>query len=414
MNQLKELLRIRDYRYLWSAQAGTDFGDSLTMLSLMILVQNLTGSTVAVAGLMISLTLPTLIFSMVSGVYVDRLDRRKMMIVSDSVRAVMVLGFLFVRSAEMIPLIYLVAFTQAGIGTLFNPARAAMLPRIVGKQKLLAANSISQTTRTLFGVGGTAAAGVLAGVFQTQAPAFIVNSALFVVSALLISRIHTDGRPEEEADPRGAWADMKSGFSMIVSTRPLRGILTAAGVTMLGLGAVNVLMVPLVIGELQISEVFFGLIEAGQVLGVVVAGGLVAGLAARLKAPSLVSVGLIGLGLAVMLLYFPTRVWQLTLTLFVIGFAIVPTNAGVATLSQTLIPDSMRGRVSGALNASISGATIISMGLAGVTAAAIGVRNVFLVSGGLAILAGLLARFMLRGEEVVSGAVSEPVVDTVG
>jgi len=188
---------------------------------------------------------------------------------------------------------------------------------------------------------------------------------------------------------------MKSGFGAIASTRPLRGVLIAAAVTMLGLGAVNVLLVPLVLGELAISEVYFGVIEAGQVAGVVAAGSLVTVLASRLQPASLVSVGLLGLGAAVGLLYFPTQVWQMTLILFLVGVFIVPTNAGIATLSQTLIPDAMRGRVGGALSASISVATILSMGLAGVAAAAFGIRNVFLIAGALAALAGILARLMI-------------------
>jgi MFS family permease len=406
LSQLRDLLSIRDYRRLWLAQVATDFGDTLTFLSLLILVQRLTGSTVALAGLTISITLPVLVFSVLSGVVVDRVDRKKMMILSDVLRGVVVLTFLFARSADLVPLIYAIAFTQAAIGTLFNPARSAMLPRIVGERRLIAANSVSQTSRIVFNLLGTTAAGVLAGVFGTQAPAFVVNSAAFLVSALLIATIGTDGRPDP-AGHAGAWEDMKSGFRVIRGSRSLRGVLLAAGVTMLGLGAVNVLMVPLVIDGLGLSETVFGLIEGAQVAGMVVAGGIVAALAARLRARLLLGFGLIGVGFAVASLYFPVQVWQLALSMLAIGLFVAPAQAGVSTLSQTLIPDSMRGRVGGALSASISVASVTSMGAAGVAAAYLGVRGVFVVAGAITVVAGILGLLFVDDRATVS--VDEPV-----
>ncbi len=408
MKQLKELLQIRDYRYLWTAQVASDFGDNLTFLSLMFLVQRLTGSTVALATLMVVVTAPSLVFSVVSGVYVDRFDRRKMMVVSDFLRAVLVLGFVFVRSEELLPLLYTVAFAQAAIGTLFNPARSALLPRIVGEDRLLAANSVSQTSRVVFNVLGTTAAGLLAAVSDTFAPAFIIDSLTFLVSAVLIIRIRTSGAAEKEHVGK-AWEDMKSGFRVMVSSRPLRAVLVAAAVAMLGLGATNVLLVPFIVEDLMLSEAFFGLIEFAQVLAMVIAGSVIALIAGRLRPGALVSLGLLGVGLTIGLLSLPTELWQVLIILFMAGLSVAPTQAGVSTLTQTLIPDDMRGRVGGALNALISGATILSMGLAGVAAAGIGVRNVFLMSGLITGAAGILAWVMLKGVDERPVGSAEPL-----
>lgn len=395
MTQLRELLKIRDYRFLWTAQIASDFGDNLTFLSLMFLVQRLTGSTVALATLMIVITIPSLVFSVVSGVYVDRFDRKKMMIISDLLRAILVLGFLFVRTEELLPLLYGVAFLQASIATLFNPARSALLPRIVGEEKLLAANSVSQTSRIVFNVLGTTAAGILAATTSTFAVAFVVDSLTFFVSAALISRIRTSGRPEE-ASERKAWEDMKEGFRVMVASRPLRGVLIAAGVAMLGLGATNVLLVPFLVEDLMVSEAYFGLVEVSQVVAMVIAGSVVALLAAKIRPAALVSGGLLGVGVAIGAMAFPNHLWQVLVVLFFAGLAITPTQAGVSTLTQTLIPDAMRGRVGGALSALVSGATVFSMGFAGVAAAAMGVRNVFLLAGVISGAAGILAWFMLK------------------
>lgn len=396
MSQLRELLQIRDFRYLWSAQVLSDFGDNLTALTLLILIQRLTGSTVAIAGLMVAIALPTLLFGTLAGVYVDRIDRRRAMLVSDLLRAVVVLAFLFVRSPEMLPAIYAIAFVQAAIGTVFNPARAAFLPRIVEPERLLAANSVSQTSRIVFNLLGTGAAGVLAAVGDTLAPAFIVDSATFFISFLLISRIRTAGDPEVGEQPSKVWAEMKAGFRVMISSRPLRAVLISLSVTMLGLGAVNVLFVPFLIEDLMVSEAFLGAIEASQVAGMVISGSVVAVLAAKLRPSSLVSVGLVGVGVFVGAISGTAAVWQVMVLLFLVGLSVGPVQAGANTLSQTLIDDSMRGRVGGALSTLVSAANVVSMGLAGVAAASIGTRNVFVVSGSFVLFAGFLALWLFR------------------
>jgi MFS family permease len=414
MSELRDLLRIRDYRYFWTAQALSDFGDNLTFLTLLILIQRLTGSTVAIAGLMIAIALPTLVFGTLAGVYVDRVDRKKAMLASDLLRGLVVLCFLFVRSAEMVPLIYLIAFVQAAIGTVDNPARSAFLPAVVGSEKLLAANSVSQTSRIVFNLLGTGAAGIFAVVFDTLGPAFVVDSATFFASFLLISRVRTSGLPEKSGDSR-VWADMKAGFAVMTSSRPLRAVLASLSVTMLGLGAVNVLFVPFLIDDLAVSEAFLGAIEASQVAGLVISGTLVAVLAARLRPSNLVSLGLVGLGVFIAAISGAGAVWHVMVLLFFVGLSVGPVQAGANTLSQTLVEDSMRGRVGGAINTLISAANITSMGLAGVAAAAIGTRNVFLLSGALVVMSGVIAYWLFgdlrsnRSNAVTGASAADPL-----
>ena len=87
----------------------------------------------------------------VAGVYVDRLDRKRVMVISDLIRGLLVLGFILVDSADKIWLLYLIGFVQASVGTFFNPARSALIPNLVEKEGLLAANSLTQTTQIIFG-----------------------------------------------------------------------------------------------------------------------------------------------------------------------------------------------------------------------------------------------------------------------
>ena len=188
---MKALLKIRDFRLLWSAQLVSTFGDALTNLALLITAQRLTGSVAAVATTAIAVALPRLIFGLPAGALVDRWNLRRTIVFSDLGRMVTVLGFLFVTSADRMWLLYTVGFVQATISTFFDPARTALTPRVVGKERLLAANSISQASVVIAGVVGTAVAGVAAAGLDTIAPVFIGDSLTFLVSALLVARVNS-------------------------------------------------------------------------------------------------------------------------------------------------------------------------------------------------------------------------------
>jgi MFS family permease len=159
---------------------------------------------------------------------------------------------------------------------------------------------------------------------------------------------------------------------------------------------VNVLFIPFLIEDLMVSEAYLGPIEASQVAGMVVSGTLVAVLAARLRSSTLVWSGLVGVGLFVGAISSAHAVWHVMILLVFVGLSVGPVQAGANTLSQTLVADRMRGRVGGAITTLISAANVVSMGLAGLAAAAIGTRNVFLLSGILVVVSGLLALWLFR------------------
>jgi len=412
---LRHLLTIPDFRRLWLAQIVSDIGDSLVFITLLFLVQRLTGSTVALAGLAIAIAIPSLVFGVVSGVFVDRWDRRKVMIVSDILRGVVVLGLVWVNSADLIWFVYLIAFTHAAIATLFDPAKSALLPHLVGKNNLLAANSVSQTSEIIFGLVGTAIAGVMAAALVNLWPVFVVDAATFFVSAYFISRIAARPEPTApETDPEvaGVWREMTEGFKVIASSRPLIGVVMVSAIAMLGLGAVNVLMVPLVVEDLAVSESWYGLIQGSQVFGMVVAGVVVAILAAKVRPSTLIAGGLVVVGAMIAAIAGISSVWHLMVILMVVGLAVVPVGAAASTLIQTLVPDEMRGRVGASMETAASGASVISMGFAGVVAAAIGTRSVFAISGAITIVAGVAAWFIFRGpDNLRERLIEEPEAD---
>jgi MFS family permease len=397
---MKRLLAIGNFRKLWLSHVISSFGDALTNLALLITAQRLTGSTAAVATTAVAVALPQLLFGLFAGVLVDRWDRKRVMIASDLARAFLVLGFLAVSSADRMWLLYVVAFVQASIGTLDNPARSAVVPQIVGQDSLLAANSFFQSTVIIVGVAGTATAGVIAGVFDTLAPAFIVDAVSFAVSAALVARIAIEGRPagaaSAESQVSGLWSELSGGISLITSSPMLRTVVITAGVVMLGLGAVNVLLVPFIVDDLAVPETWFGLLEAAQVTSMVLAGGLVAAAARRIRPGRLLVVGLTGVALVVAAMSLAQSVWHMIGLLFAVGWFVTPTQAAISTIVQTEVPLEALGRVSSSLGTISTTAQVASMALSGVAAAAFGLRSVFVGAGLIVLVAAAVSLAVQR------------------
>lgn len=397
---IRDLLRIRDFRLLWVGQVISNFGDSLTSLAVLLLINKVTGgSATAVALGAIMQALPYITIGLLAGVYVDRFDRKRIMIISDVLRGVFVLGLALVTSSDLLWVLYLISFIQASIGAFFNPARTAFLALIVPERGLLAANSLAQTTRIIASVAGMGAAGALISAFDQYWPIFGIDSLTFFISALLIFRIAMKELPKTQGET-GASAvlnQLKQGINLIFSSKVLTGTVVATGVTMLGLGAVNVLLVPFTINELQVPETWFAALEGSQTISMVLSGALVASLAARFKPTNIISVGLGFLGLGIGLISQVTGVWGLMGILFTIGWFMTPLQASLVTLIQTEVRDELRGRASAALNMMSQSANVVSMAAAGGLADTIGVRNVFVVSGLIALLASLSSAWVFRG-----------------
>src|SRR4051794_36624748 len=157
----RDLLRLPDFRRLYVAQAVSDLGDGMTYLALFLVVLALTGSAAAIALMSILVALPPVTIGLFAGAWADRADRRRIMVVSDALRAVVVLLLVPAVLARSIPAIFILATIQAVIGTFFAPARLAMVPRTVPRDGLLAANSLGQLTKMVAGLVGATVTGVI-------------------------------------------------------------------------------------------------------------------------------------------------------------------------------------------------------------------------------------------------------------
>jgi MFS family permease len=190
-----ELLRgNRSFRFLWLGQVVSQMGDWFDTIAVYTIALRLTGSSRSVALIMVARFLPSVVMGPLSGVVADRFSRRSIMITADLMRALVVLGFLFIRRPDQMWLVYVLTVLQLAFSAFFEPAKTAAIPSIVSDQELLPANAIASVTWSVMLTLGAAIGGFVAGWFGTDV-AFILDSLTFVASALLIFSVKMPKRP---------------------------------------------------------------------------------------------------------------------------------------------------------------------------------------------------------------------------
>ncbi len=186
-----------NFRQLWLGQVVSQLGDWFNTIALYTIILNLTGSGRDVGLLLVARFVPSFIFGPFSGVLADRFSRRSIMIISDLLRAVTVLGFLFVRRADQLWIIYVLTVAQLGLSTFFEPAKTAVIPSIVSDRELVAANAITSVTWSVMLTLGAFIGGVITGWFGTDV-SFVLDALTYLLSAALIARVRIPAREPRE------------------------------------------------------------------------------------------------------------------------------------------------------------------------------------------------------------------------
>ncbi|TAH50532.1 MAG: MFS transporter, partial [Chloroflexota bacterium] len=181
-----QALKNRNIALLFGAHVISVGGDMILFVALPFWVFQLTGSAMATGIMFIALTIPQLIFSPIAGVFVDRWDRKRVMILSDLLRAAIVLGYFVVNTAEQVWIIYLLAFMESSVSQFFRPASLALIPNLVdGEEELARANAAMGASFALAQLGGPAIGGVLVTMFGPHAAA-LFDAVSYLVSAALV------------------------------------------------------------------------------------------------------------------------------------------------------------------------------------------------------------------------------------
>ena len=187
-----------NFRNLWLGQIISLLGDWFNLIASAALVAELTRSGFAVGGLFVVRMLAPFLVSPIAGVVADRYNRKHILILTDIFRAIIVLGFLWVREPQHVWLLYTLTALQLGISGFFFPTRTAILPDVVSGPELGAANALSSTTWSVMLALGAALGGIVSGTWGIY-PAFAIDSVTFVVSAIFVVRIQYEAADHLDA-----------------------------------------------------------------------------------------------------------------------------------------------------------------------------------------------------------------------
>jgi len=406
---------------LWTGQLISLIGDRVHQVALAFLVLRATNSPIAVGLVFLVATLPNLVFGPIAGALVDRWDHREVMIVSDLLRAGVVLLIPIAAVTDLV-LVYPLVFLVTTISIFFRPAKVAILPRIVADQDLIPANSALWIAETFADIGGFALAGLFVALLGSQLPlAFWVDAMTYVASAVLIAsiavaplRARARGLSRSEAEAaeaaaqveattpgavpapsglRGFVGEMRDGWRFLRSDTILLANTLQAAVAQLMLG-IFLALTPVYAQESIDRLGFDGSAAYSFMEGAIGAGNLIGGfviglLGSRLALGRMVIVGYVATGLAVAALALSGNLYV------AVGLAF---GAGVGNLafvipSQTLVqrrtPPELMGRVLGLRFSIVFGSMTIAMGVGGVLGQVFGVAPVIGLFGLVTVVAGL-------------------------
>jgi MFS family permease len=382
------LLKNVRFMQLWVGQGISFVGDAVSMVALVVLVVQITGSASAVGGALVARLLPTLA-SPLAGVLADRLDRRVVLITSDLVRAVLVLGMVFARDLVVL---YALAFLMGLARTFFNPTIRAAFPSVVGEGDLTRANSLISGTFSISITAGPALGGLLVASSGVSA-AFLLDAVTYLVSAAFLSRIPL---PRPQRDSReGFVQELRTGLSYLAGARVPLAIVVGAFLTILATDIATPAQVFLAKETFGAGDVGYGLLVSLWGVGMVAGSALTAVLGDRVN--------------LIPLYFFGIFVWALALAgtglspTFIIALGAL-TLAGVSngidnvatdTILQKQVPDVLLGRVFSIRFLSYSIGEALAYPTGGLIMDAIGPRSTFLLAGLATATAGLFTLFFL-------------------
>ena len=384
---------------LWIGQATSFVGDAVSMVALVVLVVQITGSASAVGGALVARLLPT-IASPLAGVLADRVDRRAVLVASDLARAVLVLGLVFARDLATI---YILVFLMGLARTVFNPTVRAAFPSVVGGGDLTRANALIAGTFSTSIMVGPALGGLLVASIGVDA-AFLADAVTYLISAILLSTVPLPHPRRESEEEAGFVRDLRSGFGYLLGARVPLAIVVGAFLTILTINAT----VP---AEVFLAKETFGAGDAGYGLlvslwggGMVLGSAMMAVLGDRINLVLLyflsIFVGacaLVGTGLA------PAFVLALG-ALTVEGAATGIDNVATDTILQKRVPEAFLGRVFSIRFLGYSAGEALAYPLGGLLVDAVGPRSTYVLAGIATAAAGLLVLLALiavptRGRE---------------
>jgi MFS family permease len=417
----------RNYQLTWFGGAISGLGDIVFTTAVVlwvgaIIAKDKPWAPLAVSGVLVSALVPTVVLGAVGGVYADRWNRRRTMLITDLIRAAVVGALILLPTwgdhlgiGAKLGLVYAGVAVENAVAQFFNPARFGLLGVVVPDADRERAGSISQGTQALTSIiGPPLAAPLLISASHGPQWALAVNALSFLVSFIAISFIRvpaSDLEPDRSGPPHSAMQDFRAGLRFLLGNPILRFVIVAIVIVTFGAGAINVLDLFFVTRNLHVAASLYGLVDAAFGAGLTAGAILFAAVGGRIGARKVFAYGLLLGGIGVVGYSRSTVLWEAMVILFALAVPIAGVNSMVGPLLFREVPRDMLGRIIGVINpvqqaasfASIAIATwLASTVLRRLDAHVLGVHltaidTIFAVSGLLIAGTGVWALTALRG-----------------
>jgi len=382
------VFRNRNFSLMWSGQLVSTIGTALTSLAASIYVFRLTDSALSVGLMLMATAAPSLLVGLFAGVFVDRYDRKKIMITADLIRALLVVLIPFLVPINIIWLYIIVMLTSA-IGQFFDPAHESVLPEVASDEELASANSLMAISSFGSTAVGFAAAGLIASAADISW-AFYIDSATFLISALCIYLINIKPfTAEDETSVSIVISNLRAGMRQLFNTPILRSLFTAQVPVLIAFGLSNTLLLPFALRALKATEFEYGLQEGLTSIGFVVGSLLMANVFDRMREGVWIAVSYLAMAVAGIIYSSLHSIPLAILIVTISGFFNAPSSIARRIVVQRNTPREMRGRVNSVFFVARDVLFLVGMGAAGL-ADAIDVRLMYLVSALILLLGGIL------------------------
>lgn len=369
-----------NFSRLVAAAGISNIGDGVLSAALPLVVATITRDPVLVAGATVAATLPWFVLALVSGALVDRLDRRRVMVITDTFRAILIaaLGLAVATGAVNLPIIYLVAFGLGTAETFFDTSAEAFLPSLVKRSQIETANGRIQGVEWVGNAFAGPPLGALLFGMAASLP-FFFDAGTFLLAAVLIFLI-TGSFRAERTEHKPLREEITSGLRWLFHQKVLRTLAIMAGITNLFVVGVISIFVLFAQDILLVGDAGYGVLLATLGLG---------GLIGALTAPRIIPVigpgrtiqAVVVLQAALILVFgLNSNPWLAGLMMAMFGFLIVGWNVVSVSLRQTLTPDALRGRVSSAARMVSWGAQPLGAIVGGLIASSFGLQAPFFVA----------------------------------
>jgi MFS family permease len=416
MTRFRDVLTNKNFFFLWLGQVISNFGDRLNQMALVALVyQRNPGSEIALAKLISFTIIPVFLIGPIAGAWVDRLNRRKIMVISDILRGALVLSIPVFIKANQILLVYLAIFLTFSISRFFIPSKMALIPELVPKDKLLVANALSDTTHMIGNVVGLVVAGVIVNIaFIGAIGGFYIDSATFFISAGLIAMIAKQrfaghvkedivvtGKAIENSFRRTIFSEIKEGLRYLTKYSDMRFVVYVFFLLMAGIGTISCVIIVFIQRAFGTSTRDLGF------LGMFLVGGLFSGAVLYGKfcqtfpKRKAIRLSFTASGIAIILFTVVVNRYPNLLLggalVGLLGLTISPIMVTTNTLAHETMAEEIRGRIFSSLEAVIHLAFLVFMFVAAYAAKYIDRFWIIIAVGAVYFICGVARPFTSSG-----------------